>query len=221
VISGILRTDKDLYALLISSWRNPHDDLSAVAEKNAIQYAETLAGLIGPIALLRFEFSSSNFGSENLGKVVDLCITMNESLAQLLIFSAKLPQHLKDRFARLTGALDEAFVGELMAVITLVEQALKTGDPLPALLPVPLVARSARISRNIGTNEEWGRHALTVDMVRDEGFRKYCVVLSAFVQLLGAIDELVLVVKEAVGETQMVDLEDGERGSLLHGSKDE
>lgn len=221
VISGTIRTNKDLYALLLASWRNPHDDLSAVAEKLAIQNAETLAALAGPIALLRFEFSSSNFDSATLRQVLGLCVTINESLGQLLIFSVKLSQQLKNRFASLSGALDEGVIGDIMAVLTLVEQALKTGDPLPAMLPVPLVARCLGASRNTNTDAEWDRHALSLDLVREESFRKYCVVLSAFVQLLGAVDELVFVVKGAVGETQIVDLEDGEWGSLLRGRKEE
>jgi hypothetical protein len=220
IISNALRVDMDLYALFVASWRNPHDDLSAVAEKHTIQNAETLAELSGSIALLRFEFSSSSFDSEVLTKVVAICVTINQSIAQLLVTSTKLPQDLKDRFAQFSGAFDEKVIGDLMAVLGLIQQALKTGDPLPAVLPVPLVGRAFGAYRG-RRDEEWDRHALSLDVVREEGFNKYCVVLSAFVQLLGAVDELVIVVKRAVGETQILDLEDGEWRSLLHEAKEE
>ena len=55
--------------------------------------------------------------------------------------------------------------------------------------------------------EEAGQGILSIDAIKKEGFRKYCVMLSAFVQLLGAADELVWRVKTAVGETSYVDVE--------------
>jgi hypothetical protein len=41
----------------------------------------------------------------------------------------------------------------------------------------------------------------------EEGFRKYCLVFSALVGLLNAVDDMVLVVKEELGEMHLVDIE--------------
>lgn len=131
-------------------------------------------------------------------------MTINQCLSQLLVYSSSLPHDLKERFARLSGALDDRLIGDLMAVLTLVEQSLKTGDPLPAVLPVPLIARCVRLDRAF-SKAEAGNGSLSINTIREEGFRKYCVVLSAFVQLLGCADELVWRVKTAVGETSRVD----------------
>jgi len=198
----------------------PHDDLKATAEKYGMINAETLAAITGPIGPLRFEFSKSKFDSATLTRVLGLCVTINESLAQLLMYSVALPQNLRDRFAKLTGAVDHRVVGDLMAVLTLVEQALRTGDPLPAILPVPLVARSIDIARNLGSTKDWERYALNLETTRGESSRKYCVLLNAFMQMLGAVDESVFVIKGAVGETQIVDLEGGEFGPSLRSRSD-
>lgn len=211
VLSSTIRSSKDLYALYVTSWSHSYSDLKETSEKQILANGETLSSIAGPINLLKFEFSSSNFDAETLTHVTNLCMTINQNLSQLLIYSPLLPSHLKERFARLSGALDQLVIGDLMAVLTLVELSLQTGAPLPAVLPVPLIARCVGLNRAFaregsGTTGQ-GDRFLSREMVREEGFRKYCVVLSAFVQLLGAADELVWRVKMAVGETSAVDVE--------------
>jgi hypothetical protein len=206
VLSSTIRSSKDLYALYVMSWSHEYSDLKETSEKQILTNSETLGAIAGLIGLLKLEFSSSNFDAETLTHVTNLCMTINQSLSQLLVYSNVLPQDQKERFARQTGALDERIIGDLMAVLTLVEQSLKTGDPLPAVLPVPLIARCVRLNRG-STRAEAGQRTLSIDTIREEGFRKYCVVLSAFIQLLGAADELVWRVKTAVGETSYVDVE--------------
>ncbi|KIW35967.1 uncharacterized protein PV06_11729 [Exophiala oligosperma] len=206
VLSSTIRSSKDLYALYVTSWSHAYSDLKETSEMQILTNSETLAAIAGPIRLLKFEFSSSNFDAETLTHVTNLCMTINQSLSQLLMYSNLLAQDLKERFARLSGALDERIIGDLMAVLTLVEQSLKTNDPFPAVLPVPLIARCVGLNRAFA-REEAGQGTLGIDAVREEGFCKYCVVLSAFIQLLGAADELVWRVKTAVGETSYVDIE--------------
>jgi len=105
-----------------------------------------------------------------------------------------------------SSALDERVTGDLMTVPTLVEQSLKTGDPLPTVLPVPLIGRCVGLNRSFA-REESGHGTLSMDTIKEEGFRKYSVVMSVFAQLLGAADELVWRIKTAVGETSYVDVE--------------
>ncbi|KIW77662.1 hypothetical protein Z517_07494 [Fonsecaea pedrosoi CBS 271.37] len=206
VLASTIRDSKDLYALYVMSWTHKHSDLEETSEKQILASVETLGGIAGPLALLRFEFSSSNFDAETLSHVANICMDINQSLSQLILFSNQLRQDYKERFAKVTGALDESLIGDLMAVLTLVEQSLETGSPLPAVLPVPLIARSAGLSEAFARDKA-GQLTLSIDAIKDEGFRKYCVVLSAFVQLLSAVDDLVWRVKTAVGETSYVDVE--------------
>ena len=204
VLSTTLRSSKDLYALYVTSWSHEYSDLKETSEKQILTNSETLSAIAGPIGLLKFEFSSSNFDAETLTHVTKLYMTINQSLSQLLAYSSSLPQDQKERFVRMSGALDERIIGDLMAVLTLVEQSLKTGDPLPAVLPVPLIASCVN---RVSAKGEAGQGSLSIDTIKEEGFRKYCVVLSAYIQLLGAADELVWRVKTAVGETSYIDVE--------------
>lgn len=90
-----------------------------------------------------------------------------------------------------------------MAVLSVCEQALKTGDAPPELLPTPLVQRSM---------EYWRAHSmdiiLSTEMLKDEDYRRYCVGISAYIHFLDGVDQLVLVIKGALGESHLVDWEE-------------
>lgn len=169
-----------------------------------MELAETLTTLDGPIALLRFEFSSSPFDSKSLNKVKTLSQTVNMNLGRLLSVSASLPVPLQERLSRGAGVLDHRTIGDIMAVVGVVEQALKTGDALPEVLPTPLSNRCL---------ERWGKRSgednfrLNAELIRDEDYRRFCVAVSAYLKFLGAVDELVLVIKEVLGEAHVVSRE--------------
>lgn len=203
-LSNAIRSLSDHYALLISSWAQRQPASAAdrrFAEQISMDLAESLTTLDGPIALLRFEFSSSPFDSKSLEQVKTLCHAINLNLGRLLVLSASLPLDLQARLARGAGLLEDRNVGDVMAVIGVVEQALKTGDALPEVLPTPLLKRCLVL---------WGKRAggeglgLTAELVRDEGYRRFCVAVSSYLKVLGAVDELVLVVKEVLGEAHVV-----------------
>ncbi|KAJ5958666.1 Brefeldin A sensitivity protein-related protein [Penicillium vulpinum] len=197
-LSNVIRSLSDHYALLLSCWGQGREE-GLAAEKLALNLAETLAELDGPIALLRFEFSGSPFDSDRLGQVQALCQELNQNIARLLYLSASLPEHLQTRLARQAGLLDHRNIGDVMAVLGVVEQSLKTGDPLPEVLPTPLLKRC---------HDFWTtRHVeimLSKDLIRDENYRRFCVAVSAYLKFLAAVDDLVLVMKGTLGESHIV-----------------
>lgn len=202
-LSKIIRTLSDHYALLLTCCGHPdHRKTGRIAQQISLDVAEVLTTLNGPIGLLRFEFSSSSFDSQTLGKVQSLCHELNQNIGRLLFLTSSLPLDLQTRLARTFGVLDHRQVGDTMAVLGVVEQALKTGDALPEVLPTPLVKRAYQY---------WLRRPeelrLEVDLVRDENYRKFCVAVSAYLRFLGVVDELVLAVKQALGEVHVVSRE--------------
>lgn len=201
-LSNVIRSLSDHYALLISYWGKSGSEAGQFAEKISMELAETLTSLEGPIALLRFEFSSSKFDSKSLGQVKLLCQEMNINLGRLLSLSSSLPVDLQDRLARRAGILDDRNIGDIMAVIGVVEQALKTGDALPEVLPTPLLKRCLEFwsSRNVNID-------LSTELIRDENYRKFCVAVSSYLKLLTAVDDLVLVMKDVLGEAHVVSRE--------------
>jgi hypothetical protein len=202
LLADNLASVRDRYALFVSNWMDPAPDLREVAEQEALTVGEALLSIAGPIKLTMFEFSTSNFDAETLSSVCQLCMILNQSVTYLLMYVAYLPTEDKAKIIPATGATNRDIVAELMSVLSLVQQALKSGDPLPAVLPTPLFTRSIAFARRQVSEASMGTDGLFVrDNVGAERLRNYVVVLHAYVQLLGAVDELVLVVKRAVGET--------------------
>lgn len=192
----------DHYALLLSCWGQPDREEGLVAEQLALDVAETLSALDGPVALLRLEFSSSPFDSDRLTQVKAICQELNQHIGRLLYLSASLPDHLQSRLARRAGLLDHRNIGDVMAVLGVIEHALKTGDPLPEVLPTPLLKRCF---------EYWQSHqveiTLSKELIRDENYRRFCVAVSSYMKFLGAVDDLVLVMKGTLGESHVVSRE--------------
>ncbi|KAJ5775457.1 uncharacterized protein N7511_000468 [Penicillium nucicola] len=200
-LSNVIRELSDHYALLLTCWGQGRDE-GLAAEQLALDLANSLTSLEGPIALLRFEFSSSPFDSDRLGQVKSLCQDLNQNLGRLLYLSASLPEHLQTRLARQAGLLDHRNIGDVMAVLAVIEQSLKTGDPLPEVLPTPLLKRC---------HDFWNtRHVeitLSKELIRDQNYRRFCVAVSAYLKFLAAVDDLVLVMKGTLGESHIVDRE--------------
>ena len=99
---------------------------------------------------------------------------MNWALGRLLYLSVSLPVELQDRLAQLAGIIDHRNIGDYMAILSMVEQALRTGDALPEILPTPLVSRCLQYCQNSGLEILPSR-----DPIRDENYRKFCAAMSS------------------------------------------
>ncbi|KJZ70876.1 hypothetical protein HIM_09741 [Hirsutella minnesotensis 3608] len=200
-LANSVRTLADHYALLLSHWARPsqHSPLSAVAEQISLDVSETLLSLNETIGVLKVELSFGPFDQDVLVKTRQQCQYMNQSLGRLLFLSSTLPNDLQERLAGTVGILDDRTIGDVMAVLGLIEQSLRTGSPLPERLPAPLVSRFY---------ESWNAQnpyaSLTTSLVRDEKYRQFCVALSSYLKFLSTIDDLVLILKRALGESHII-----------------
>ncbi|KAL3444137.1 hypothetical protein BJX65DRAFT_297785 [Aspergillus insuetus] len=201
-LSTSIRAVSDHYAFLLSSWNHPDNNAQAnvLAEPMTLGLAYSLLDLEGLIKQLAFEFSSSPFTSSNTDQIKDLCLTLNREVGRLLSISSSFPLEYRLRLTQQCGMLDHRHIGEVMAVLSVCEQALKTGDPLPEILPTPLVKRAFEYR----DNQNGPVLEFTPEAVRDENYRRFCVALSAYFKFLWTVDELVIVVKRAVGESHLV-----------------
>lgn len=201
-LSNAIRSLSDHYAILVSCWGQADSEAGKIAGKISIEFAEALTSLEGPIALLRFEFSSSPFDSKSLEQVKALSDEINQNLGRMMYLSSSLPVYLQNRLARSAGVVDHHNIGDIMAVLGVVEQALKTGDALPEMLPAPLLKRCLEFwnSRNVDI-------ALSMDLIRDENYRKFCVAVSSYLKFLTSVDDLVLLMKQVLGESHVVSRE--------------
>lgn len=202
-LANVLTTLSDHYALLLSGWGSDaasHPEHGTeTAEKISLSVAESLTSLDPSISLLGIEITLGPFDAASLRDIQRLCLTINQALGRLLALSSTLPVDQQDRFALTSGFVDERVMGDIMGILGIVSMSLKTATPLPERLPVPML-RSFYDAWNINR----GGSLLTRDLVRQDSYRRYCVALFVYLKFLAAVDDLVLVVKRAVGERHVV-----------------
>lgn len=201
-LSNALRTLSDRYALVLSRWNQSDRNIGLVAGKFSIEADKLLASLDGSIALLRLEFSSSLFDNQTLAQVKSICEEINWALGRLLFLSVSLPVELQDRLAHLTGILDHRNIGDIMATLSVAEQALKTGNALPEVLPTPLLQQCHECWQNSSLEIIFSR-----DLICDENHRRFCAAVNSYLRYLSAIDEVVLVIKGTLGESHIISTE--------------
>ncbi|KAK9238709.1 hypothetical protein V1525DRAFT_418325 [Lipomyces kononenkoae] len=203
----------DRYALMLSYWgrirpTSSSEEIQKIAEKISIDLGEELHALSGPIALVRLEFSSSPFDSASLQKVKSLCQDIDQSLGLLLSFTSILPLEFQSLLAQRTGMLDQHIISDIMAVLSVATQSLKTGDALPESLPAPLTKQCYEHWRSMiaKSDTDMPTEALdfSKDLIRDIHYRKFCVAVSSYLKFLAAVDELVIVLKRVLGEAYVI-----------------
>ena len=200
-LANSVRSLSDHYALLISHWgrTDRNGALGAVAENVSIEVAEVLLALSPSIALLKGELSFSPFDQTVLQRTKEQLQYMNQALGGLLNLASALPKELQDRLVRVAGILDDRSIGDIMAVLAIIEQALRTGSPLPERLPAPLIRRATDLVQS-----QSDEVILTASLVQDENHRRYCVAVTLYLKFLGSVDDLLIVLKEALGERHII-----------------
>ncbi|KAF6513763.1 hypothetical protein HZS61_007088 [Fusarium oxysporum f. sp. conglutinans] len=201
ILANSVRSLSDHYALLISHWgrTDRNHALGAVAEHISIEVAEILLAVSPSIALLKGELSFGPFDQKVLAQTKEQLQYMNQALGGLLNLASTLPKEMQDRLIRVANILDERSIGDVMAVLGIIEQALRTGSPLPERLPAPLVRRA--IDSFYASKSEV---LLTTTLVADEDHRRYCVAVTLYLKFLGSIDDLLIVLKTALGERHII-----------------
>ncbi|KAH7200957.1 hypothetical protein BKA60DRAFT_582305 [Fusarium oxysporum] len=201
ILANSVRSLSDHYALLISHWgrTDRNHALGAVAEHISIELAEILLAVSPSIALLKGELSFGPFDQKVLAQTKEQLQYMNQALGGLLNLASTLPKEMQDRLIRVANILDERSIGDVMAVLGIIEQALRTGSPLPERLPAPLVRRA--IDSFYASKSEV---LLTTTLVADEDHRRYCVAVTLYLKFLGSIDDLLIVLKTALGERHII-----------------
>ncbi|KAG6006708.1 hypothetical protein E4U21_006783 [Claviceps maximensis] len=207
-LANHVRSLNDHYALLISQWSHRCRDeqqqqknagAAVAAEQITLKLTEDLESLTDAISLLKVEISTTPFDRAILLRTRNKCHTMNQSLGKLLVLSANLPRHLQNRLGQNVGLVEPRSVSNVTSVLSIVEYSLRTGTPLPERLAVPLVENCF---------VEWYRHnertELSVELVRSQSYRQYCVAVSAYLSFLATVDDLVEDLKATLGETHVV-----------------
>lgn len=208
LLSRQIATVKERYALYLSTWQDAPADLVQVVEAEYFMSQGILEASVPSIEQLKFEFSTSNIDSVTLSRVCVLCCDLNTHITQLVLQTRRLPLHLRSRFLLYTSANNESLVSDLMAVLSLLQGSLISGNSLPAILPTPLLGNAfqkrANRSKESEVSEKQAEELTIKGILTGDDSRLWASTLTSYMSLLGTVDELVVVLKMAVGEESEV-----------------
>lgn len=209
LLSRQIGTVKERYALYLSTWQDAPADLVQVVEAEYFMSQGILEASVPSIQQLKFEFSTSNIDSVTLSRACVLCCDLNTHITQLILQTRRLPSHLRSQFLLYTGANSESLVSDLMAVLSLVQGSLVSGSSLPAILPTPLLGnafqkRATTRSKELDISPKQSEELTIKGILTGDDGRLWASTLTSYMSLLGTVDELVVVLKMAVGEESEV-----------------
>ncbi|KAK6512328.1 hypothetical protein TWF481_001216 [Arthrobotrys musiformis] len=151
------------------------------------------------IRMAKFEPSSSPFTCDILLEVEKCLSRILESLSILASVTPRLTATYRRILETQTEFVETDTIASIIATLTALEETLKSGHPFAEVLPVPLLRKLRKVS-NTGPYAPDGTHAFSRDAMKDDDWSTFVVALMAVTSLYSRIDDLVITIKNAVGE---------------------
>ncbi|KAG2140498.1 uncharacterized protein EDB93DRAFT_1241857 [Suillus bovinus] len=173
-----------------------------------------------------YEFSlRGKWPAERYLKILEIQMQIAYQLCHLMSIVHDLEPAWAHAFLRRTRMLDSDFQGDVLAVISLISNALHTGSPLPQITPCPLLDRF--MLRHHGLNvvheeseDDYGLpRTLTVETLENLQYMTFCVGVSTTFGIITRLDRLMVALKELVGEQYHIDgmgIDHRRRQTALH-----
>ncbi|EKM60249.1 uncharacterized protein PHACADRAFT_246113 [Phanerochaete carnosa HHB-10118-sp] len=154
-----------------------------------------------------YEFSlRGKWPAERYQKVLELQLQTSYLLSHLMSVCELLEPAWRRAFLRRTRLLDADFQGDVLAVISMISTALKTGQPLPQITPCPLLDRYMENSHGLNVirgeaDDDYGLpRTMTIDTLANEQYLCFSVGCTTAFGIVLRLDRLMLATKELVGE---------------------
>ncbi|KAF7295393.1 hypothetical protein MIND_01078900 [Mycena indigotica] len=153
-----------------------------------------------------YEFSlKGRWPAKRYHKIMELQQQLAYSLSHLMSVVEHMEPAWTRAFLQRTRFLDTDFQGDVLAVISMISTALRTGCPLPQITPCPLLARfQTQYGLHVihkDSEEDYGLpRQLTLDTLQNEQYLKFCVGVATAYNIISRLDRLMHQVKEIVGE---------------------
>ncbi|KAJ7087768.1 hypothetical protein C8R44DRAFT_26769 [Mycena epipterygia] len=154
-----------------------------------------------------YEFSlRGRWPAKRYYKIMETQLQLAYSLSHLMSIVEHMEPSWTRAFLRRTRLLDSDFQGDVLAVISMISTALRTGCPLPQITPCPLLDRFSQIQYGLNvihkeSEEDYGLpRALTLETLKNEQYLMFCVGVATAYGIMSRLDKLMLTVKEIVGE---------------------
>ncbi|KAJ7685439.1 hypothetical protein DFH06DRAFT_968491 [Mycena polygramma] len=153
-----------------------------------------------------YEFSMrGRWPAKRYQKIMELQLQLAYSLSHLMSVVEHMEPSWTRAFLRRTRFLDADFQGDVLAVITMVSTALRTGCALPQITPCPLIDRfQSQFGLNVihkDSEDDYGLpRTLTLETLKNEQYLRFCVGVATTYGFLSRLDRLMVTAKEIVGE---------------------
>ncbi|KZT00914.1 uncharacterized protein LAESUDRAFT_523085 [Laetiporus sulphureus 93-53] len=154
-----------------------------------------------------YEFSlRGRWPSKRYQRILELQIQTAFLLGQLMSVVEHLDHAWSRAFLRRTRLLDADFQGDVLAVISMVSTALRTGNPLPQITPCPLVDRFMAYTHGLNVirqeaDDDYGLpRTMTIDTLENEQYLTFAVGVTTAFGIILRLDKLMVATKELVGE---------------------
>ncbi|KAI0070007.1 hypothetical protein K474DRAFT_1609486 [Panus rudis PR-1116 ss-1] len=154
-----------------------------------------------------YEFSlRGQWPSERYQKILEIQLQIAYLLSHLMSVVEHLEPAWARAFLRRTRFLDSDFQGDVLAVITLISTALRTGNPLPQITPCPLLDRFMAYTHGLNVirheaDDDYGLpRTMTIDTLENEQYLRFSVGVTTAFGIVSRLDRLMVATKELVGE---------------------
>ncbi|KAI8969682.1 hypothetical protein BD414DRAFT_256336 [Trametes punicea] len=154
-----------------------------------------------------YEFSlRGRWPSRRYQKILDLQLQIAYLLSHLMSVVEHLEPAWSRAFLRRTRFLDADFQGDVLAVISMISTALRTGNPLPQITPCPLLDRFMVHSHGLNVirqeaDDDYGLpRTMTIDTLENEQYLCFSVGVTTAFGIVLRLDKLMVATKELVGE---------------------
>ncbi|KAI0318442.1 hypothetical protein OF83DRAFT_1242217 [Amylostereum chailletii] len=153
-----------------------------------------------------YEFSMrGRWPAERYQKIVEIQVELTLLLSHLLSVVEQLEPAWARAFLCHTQFMSSDFQGDVLAVISLIATALRTGSPLPQITPCPLFDRSSIPDDQIDlpssqVYDPGNFRPTSPEMLENEQYMYFCVGVSTAQRIVMHFDRLMMAVKELVGE---------------------
>ncbi|KAI0089790.1 hypothetical protein BDY19DRAFT_888753 [Irpex rosettiformis] len=154
-----------------------------------------------------YEFSlRGRWPAERYQKILEVQLQIAYLLSHLMSVVERLEPAWRRAFLRRTRFMDADFQGDVLAVISMISTALRTGHPLPQITPCPLLDRymlnqhGLNVIRNEADDDYGLPRTMTLDTLANEQYMCFSVGCTTAFGIIVRLDRLMLATKELVGE---------------------
>ncbi|EPX74882.1 uncharacterized protein SOCG_02363 [Schizosaccharomyces octosporus yFS286] len=194
------------------SRRANHEHIDTEIQSNILSLTQTVQGLKDRLSMVSYE--PSVVGKWPMEKYEALCeteLTLLNLLNSLMMTFTTLDGDWMYALLRRIGWFDHKFIADQMAVLYMSSNALQTGNPLPQIVPAPLVDRFFSKSGDVflppvfSDTQFQEQKGLSYEMLSNMNYLNFAVGCTIAYAIVNQIDRIMFVTKSLCGEIYDMD----------------